>query len=175
MTLFHSLTLQYICRLTMISVPQLDTSTCMSPNYDSVPQLDTSTCMLPNYDLCSTAWHLNNYIISVSGVSWLWSYGSLIYIYQYDRSVVFYVTPISTTNKTDSHNITVLLLKVALSTITITLFLSLTLTKMAPNYNLYSKGWYYNKHGDIYLEQVMPFHLMIFALPSIIKWRWPPA
>ena len=37
------------------------------------------------------------------------------------------VTPISTTNKTDSHNITVLLLKVALSTITLTLFLSLTL------------------------------------------------
>jgi hypothetical protein len=47
------------------SVLQLDTLTSMAPNYDSVPQLDTSTCMSPNYDLCSTAWHLNNYIISV--------------------------------------------------------------------------------------------------------------
>ena len=86
--------------------PQFDTLSNMAPNYDSVPQLVTSTCMSPNYDLCSTAWHfnmmstnydlcstawhLNNYIISVSGVSWLWSYGSLIDIYQYDRSVVFY-------------------------------------------------------------------------------------
>ena len=52
-------------------VPQFDTLASMAPNYDSVPQLDTSTCMSPNYDLCSTAWHLNNYIISVSGVSWL--------------------------------------------------------------------------------------------------------
>ena len=43
------------------------------------------------------------------------------------------VTPFSTTNKTDNHNITVLLLKVALSTITLTLFLSLTLKKMASN------------------------------------------
>jgi len=53
------------------SVPQLDILTSMAPNYNSVPLLDTLTSMASNYDLCFTAWHLNNYIISESGVSWL--------------------------------------------------------------------------------------------------------
>ena len=64
------------------------------------------------------------------GQSWSWSHGSLIYNYLWNQYVsdlrqvgcFFPDTPVSPTNKTDRHDVTEILLEVALNTITLTLF-----------------------------------------------------
>ena len=74
-------------------------------------------------------------ISKLKGSSWWWSYGSWIYNYLYSQFLSLLKlwvriplmarfspdTPISSTNKTDRHDIAEILLKVALNTITLTL------------------------------------------------------
>jgi hypothetical protein len=57
--------------------------------------------------------------ITIQVPSWSWSYGSWIYNFlcNRDRSVVFSGHSVSSTNKTDRHDITEILLKVVLNTI----------------------------------------------------------
>jgi hypothetical protein len=80
------------------------------------------------------------FILFMRGTSWLWSYGSRIYNYLYNKclsplklwvripldttlydKVCQSLAPVSSTNKTDLHDITEILLKVALNTITLAL------------------------------------------------------